>query len=228
MSLLTSLAALAMVASAGLAGAAERQNLPQPGDPSFLVPAGKVEHTVTTVKVEGPAAIPSHERVERWMTRNRSRTVITDLRTGKVRSEVTFAPGEHRIYDARKNRVTIIKDPGASPPWNTAAFEAAVQKAYLEQGITRETGRTVVGGREAIVVESVPGKWVSDEPTSVTTAIVDAETFTLYARRTAVPDGRFSQSETHTVELLDASSGTRARMAMAKHRKARRVVRRAA
>jgi hypothetical protein len=229
MSLLTVLAALAMFALAGVAGAAELpRNLPHPGDPAFLVPAGKVEHTVTTLKVEGSDAIPSHERIERWMTRNRARTVFTDLTTGKVRSEVTFRPGETRIYDARRNRVTIIKDDGANPPWNSAAFEAAVQKAYVEQGITREIGRTVVDGRMAIVVQSVPGKWVSDVPESITTAVIDAATFELYERSTVHPDDLFKQTETHRVELLDASTRVRAKMAMAKHRTARRVVRRRA
>ena len=187
MSLLTLLAALAMLALAGVAGAAELpRNLPHPGDPAFLVPAGK------------------------------------------VRQEVTFRPGETRIYDARRNRVTIIRDDGANPPWNSAAFEAAVQKAYVEQGITREIGRTVVDGRMALVVRSVPGKWVSDVPESITTAVIDAATFELHERSTVHPDALFEQAETHRVELLDTSRRVRAKMAMAEHRKARRVVRRRA
>jgi hypothetical protein len=211
------------------AGSPAAADLPSPGDPAFRVPAGKIEHTVTTVRVSGTNAVASHERIERWMTATRARTVVKDARTGKVLRELTYAPGEHRVFDAAKNRVTVvIKDRRESaPPWNTAAFEAAVQKAYVEQGITRVTGETVVRGRRALVVESVPGRWRSDEPTSRTTAVLDAGTFALLQRTTGVPDGRFAQSESYDVaELLDASSRASTRMAMARHKGARKVIRR--
>jgi hypothetical protein len=225
--LLPLLAALALPAFAGSAAAAE---LPAPGDPAFRVPAGKVEHTVTTVRVSGTNALASHEHIERWITATRARTVVRDARTGKVLRELTYAPGEHRVFDAAKHRVTVVirdRRRDAAPPWNTAAFEAAVQKAYVDQGITRVTGETVVGGRRALVVESVPGRWHSDEPASRTSAVVDAETFALLQRTTAMPDGRATHSESYDVaELLDASSRVRARMAMAPHKGARKVVRR--
>ena len=67
------LAALAVLASAGTANAVEQPTLPKPSDPAFLVPEGKVEHSITTVKVSGTRAIPSHERQERWLGRTHSR-----------------------------------------------------------------------------------------------------------------------------------------------------------
>jgi hypothetical protein len=220
MSLPILLAALALLPGAASAQQVPNQNLPKPNDPAFAVPAGKVEHTVTVVKVEGSNAVPRHERQELWMTRTRARNVIRDVATGKVTREITYRPGESRVYDAEKNTVTILRERGTTtPPWNSFLFEAAVQKAYVEQGITRVTGETTVRGRRALIVESVPGKWRSDDPSSRTTATVDAETFVLYERSTGVPNGEYRQTETYEVaEQLDASSAVTARMAMGAHR----------
>jgi hypothetical protein len=225
MSLPTLLVALALllVSAPGASAQAPSQNLPKPSDPAFLVPAGKVEHTVTTVRVVGSNAVPRHERIELWMTRDRTRNVITDVRTGKVVREITYRPGESRVYDAEKQTVTVMKERGTTtPPWNSFLFEAAVQKAYIEQGITRVTGETTVRGRRALQVESVPGKWRSDDPSSRTTATVDAETFVLYERSTGVPNGEYRQTETYDVfEQLDATGAVTARMAMGVHKGAK-------
>jgi len=218
----------ALLATLGLAlaaapASAQIEGLPTPSDPVARVPAGQVEHSVVVRKVEGSRAVPSHERHELWLGRTHARSVVTDLTTGKVRLEVTVKPGETRMFDPRTNRVTIMRGPtsskGDAPPWNAAAFEATVQKAYVEQGYTRVVGEKVVDGRRALITESVAGKWRSDEPASVTTAVVDAETFMLYERTTEMPGGAFRQTELHEVnELLPAAAtSTRARLAMAKH-----------
>jgi hypothetical protein len=214
------LATLAVSATAGTAFAA---SLPSPDDPAFQVPQGKVEHTVATVKVEGSRAAERAERIERWMSDSHARTVVKDLKTGKVRREITYTPGESRIFDASKNTVTVIRESKTkTPPWNTAAFEAATQRAYAEQGITRVTGEKTVAGRRVLIVESVPGKWRSDEPESRTEAVVDAETYTLLERVTGMPEGRFGQTETFKVtELLSESRKVVARMAMGKHKGAK-------
>jgi hypothetical protein len=98
-----------------------------------------------------------------------------------------------------------------------------VQKAYVEQGYVKVIGEKTVDGRRALITQSVPGKWRSDEPEAVTTAVVDAETFRLYERSTVHPSGAFSQTATHdVVELLPAGAASaRARLAMAKHPKAK-------
>ena len=129
-----------------------------------------------------------------------------------------------RSFDAQANTLVVIEDDMKRPPWNAATFEEAVQRAYVEQGITRVTGQTTVAGRPALVVRSVPGAWRTDEPSSVTTAVVDAQTYHLYERTSSLPNGAFTQHETYRVtELLDASAG-RAHMAMADHRGAKRKV----
>jgi hypothetical protein len=190
-----------------------------PSADAKLVPAGMVEHTVVVRTVAGTRAVPSRERTERWLTRAGSRTVVTDLATGKVRTEIVTGPYRTRIYDRATNRLTVTSHKRQAPPYASAAYEAGVQRAYLEQGVTRVIGDQQVAGRRALVVESVPGRWRSDEPQSRTVATIDAETFALYERTTGQPDGAFSQTEVHeTAELLPASAqAARARLAMAPH-----------
>ncbi len=153
------------------AAAHPNHDLPQPGDAQYAVPAGKVEHSVTVSEVSGSKAVPSRTRHELWMSRNRARSVSTDLRTGKVTTEVVVTRKETRIYTANPRRVTVHRNREAGMPWNSSRFEAAVQRAYVEQGITKVIGETTVRGRRAFIVENVPGKWVSDEPDGRTVAV---------------------------------------------------------
>lgn len=191
-------------------------DLPQPGDPAYAVPAGKIEHSVTVTKVSGAKARPSHTRHELWMTRNRARSVTTDVKTGKVTFEMVVTPTETRTYSAKTRRVTVQKTRRPNIPYNSWLFEAAVQKAYVEQGITKITGETTVRDRRALIVESVPGKWTSDRPDGTTIAVVDAETYALYERTSTLPDGEFTQTETHEVQEF-LSPSARVRFAMGKH-----------
>ena len=203
--------------------------LPAPNDPRRLVPAGQVEHTVSVRKVEGSKAVPSHERTERWLTRTHSRTVVTNLKTGKVRTEIVTSPAQTSIYDAEKDVLRVMRNgkDAQTPPYNAVAFDAAVQKASLEHGYTRVIAEKQVGGRRALVVESVPGKWTTDEPESRTVITIDAETFRPLARTTDLSDGRFVQNDVFEVaELLPAGTKTaKARLAMAKHPGAKRISR---
>ena len=98
-------AALAPAAAqAGTVGGYLAQNpsaLPSAADAQFRVPAGKVEHRVTIVTVSGTKALASNERQELWLSATRSRMVVKNAVTGKVRVEIVDRPGETRIYDAR-------------------------------------------------------------------------------------------------------------------------------
>jgi hypothetical protein len=221
-------AALGLAAAPAI-GAEPLRNLPNPSDPRFDVAPGKLEHTVVIQKVEGSSAIPSHTKTSQWLTRDRAHVIVTDLRTGRVRAETVATRREVRTYDAESNtiRVERRKHPGGLP-FNSFRFEQAVQRAYAEQGITRVVGERVVDGRRALVTRSVEGRWRSDEPSSVTTAVVDAEDYTLLERATAMPDGAFSQTQQFTVNrVLEASpENVGATMAM-KPRGHARVVRRA-
>jgi hypothetical protein len=171
------------------------------------VPSGKVEHTVVVRKVEGSKAAASRERTERWLSRTHSRTVVTNLETGKVRMIVTTTPYETRIDDRETGRVTVRRHGRTAPPYKPAAFEAETQRGYLADGITRQIGEKLVDGRRALVLESVPGKWRSSEPQSRTVVTVDAETFALLERTTGLPNGEFSQTEVHELtELVPANA----------------------
>jgi hypothetical protein len=216
------LAALAVLAPAGTAAALEQPTLPKPSDPAFLVPAGKVEHSVTTVKVSGTRAIPSHERHDRWLGRTHSRVIVTDLTTGKVTREITFKPGESRVYNASTKTVRVSIGNGLkTPPWNAMSFEAAVQKAYIDQGFVKVVGETTRHGRRALIAENAPPKWRSDNPNSKTVAVVDAETFDLY-ERTTFDGGEFRQEAEHSrVELVDENAGVLAKMSMKRHKGAK-------
>jgi hypothetical protein len=171
-----------------------------------LVPAGKIEHSIVTRKVSGSRAVASRERTERWLTRTHSRTVVTNLETGKVRMVVTTSPYETRIDDRETGKVTVRNHKRSEPPYKPAGFEAEVQRGYLADGITRQIGEKLVDGRRAFVLESVPGKWRSSEPQSRTVVTVDAETFALLERTTGLPSDEFSQTEVYEkLELLPAT-----------------------
>ena len=92
-------------------------------------------------------------------------------------------------------------------PWNATSFEAAVQKAYIDQGFVKVVGETTKNGRRALITETAPPKWKSDNPNSKTIAVVDAETFDLY-ERTTFDGALFRQEAEHSrAELVDESSG---------------------
>ncbi len=225
----TLLATLGLALAAAPAADAQVQGLPLPSDPVAAVPAGQVEHTVTTVKVEGPKSVPSHRRIEVWLSANRGHSVVRDADTGRLISDNTFTRTESRHYDADEKRLSILRyeTPTKGLPLNAFTFESAVQKAYVEQGYVTVVGEKVVNGRRALITRSKEGKWRSDDATSVTTAVVDAETFRLYERTTVGAGGQFKQTSTYDVyEILPATStAARARLAMSA-KKGAKIVRR--
>jgi hypothetical protein len=210
----TAAAALAVTASAAAA------DVPKPDDAVFRVPAGQIEHTITTVQVSGERAAASHLRNELYLSRTRAHLTVRDVRSNRLVKEITWKPGETRIYDRESDTLRISRsNPDRdTPPYGAAAGEAALQQAYLEEGLTRVVGEKVVAGRRALVVEGVPGKFRGDEPNNRTTAVVDAETFRLYERTSEIGGGLFKQVARHqVVELLDATRSARAKLAMRKH-----------
>jgi hypothetical protein len=221
--LTATLAAGAAILGLAAASPAQARDLPMPSDAAYAVPAGKIEHRVALVKVSGRNAIASHTKTETWLTRTTSRTVVTDVRTGKLKAETVAMPKQLRTYNAETGVLTIEKlDKPRGLPENSATFEAAVQKAYVEQDITRVVGETVIDGRRALITRSVEKNWRTDEPGGVTTAVVDAETFALYARSTVNESRGFRQDEMYSTELITASAANRkAKLAMKKRRHAK-------
>jgi hypothetical protein len=212
-------------AQAGTVGGQLAQNpsvLPKSSDKQFLVPAGKVEHRVSIVTVSGSKAAASKERQELWLSASRSRMVVTNLKTGKLRVEIVDRPGETRIYDRQKNRVTIMRTKSTTPAYTSAAFEAALYRAYVEQGIMKVAGERTVDGRKLLVLESVAGKWKSSDPGSRGTALVDATSYEVNETVSTLDGGLFNQTvQNRLIETLDAGKASSAKLAMAKHASAK-------
>ena len=53
-----------------------------------------------------------------------------------------------------------------TPAYTSAAFESALYRAYVEQGIMKVAGEQTVDGRKLLALESVAGKWKSSDPGS--------------------------------------------------------------
>ncbi len=71
-------------------------------------------------------------------------------------------------------------------------------------------------GRRALVLESVPAKWITSDPGSRGTALVDAETYAVLQTQSILGDGQFNQTVDTTVDELVEREG-------AGHREARRT-----
>mgnify|MGYP000914577924 FL=1 len=135
---LAALAITPVVAHAGSTGgfaytgqSQAQAGLPDPTDGPYLVPAGKVEHRVSRVEVSGTKARASAERQELWLTANRARMVVTDAKTGRLRTEITDGGGVTRIFDAAARKLTVLHTKATAPPYTSAAFEAALYRAYV-------------------------------------------------------------------------------------------------
>ena len=209
----------AALAVAALVPAAASAGLPEPTDAAYRVPVGKVEHRVWTVTVSGSRSVPKRERQELWLTATRARLVATTIATGKVRTEVVDRPGESRIYDAKTNRLTILRHKVSDPPpYASATFEAALHRAYVQQGIMRVTGEQVVSGRRELVLESVPEKWITSDPGSRGTALVDAQTYQVLQARSILGGDQFTQTVDTTVdEIVNARAPVTAKLAAHRH-----------
>ncbi len=214
----TLLTTAALAAALTPAAASAQQTLPLPDDAAFAVPAGAVERTVTRTEVSGTGVTASRTRHTLLLGRDRAHSVVVDLSTGRITAETLATPTETRMYDARRDRITIERRARRGGlPFTSQAFEAAVQEAYLEQGITRVTGERTVAGRRALVTVSVPERWRSSEPRSTTTAVVDAESHRLLERTTTTPDGAYVQREVVERHQTLAATSAHARMRMHDH-----------
>ena len=125
--------------------------------------------------------------------------VVTNAATGKLRVEIVDRPGETRIYDAQKRRVTVSRTSSTTPAYTSSAFESALHRAYVQQGIMRVAGERTVDGRRLLLLESVPGKWKSSDPGSRATALVDAQSYAVTETSSILDDGLFQQTVTNRV-----------------------------
>jgi hypothetical protein len=186
-------------------------------DPALDVPAGKIEHVVTEFRTTGtPEA--RHTLDELYLGSDKAHWISRDAATGAVVRETTWNAGTATTYDAKANAIDRFTDGATTPPWQTLAQEAAIWKDAYETGKTTKTGDATALGRPGLVLQSVPGKWTTDEPTSTTTMVVDAETFIPYEINTVLPRQGFTQDVTiKSYETLDRTAQNEGVFAMAAH-----------
>jgi len=181
-------------------------------DPGPGVAKDRIEHTVIVVKVSGSKALASNRRIEQWLASDRLRTVVRDVRTHRLVTEVVVDRRGTRIYDAETGRTMKSSDTGL--PQLSRDQEAAIVRAEVADGslrVAEDRGAT-------LALESVPGKWMSDEPGSKTTMVVAKDTGHVLARTSSLPDGAFTQRErTVREETLSRNRSNAARFAMARH-----------
>jgi hypothetical protein len=145
-------------------------------DPALAVPADKIEHVVREITIH--SIQPTHIRTELFLASDRAHWISRDATTNRVVGETTFAKGQDGL---------------TTPPWQSVAQEANNWRHVFDEGKTRQVGETTVDGRRALILESVRGKWVTDEDDQITTMVVDAETFTPYDITTKIAKIDFSQ-----------------------------------
>ena len=216
-------AALALAGAAGLTLAAPAAGAPAPAAPSIPVADGTIEHVVAHVTVSGTRAVPSDVRIERWHTRDTAHGVRVDRRTGRVETEHVVGPRGSWIFDAGTNRLRIDRRERGPAP-ESLAQEGETVRRQVAAGAYAVAAETVVGTRPAVVLQSVPGVYRSDEPGSSTRIVADKETYIPYERTSALPDGRFTQ----TVRIVKAEqlplAGNARLLRVGRHPGARKVV----
>jgi hypothetical protein len=220
----TLLAGLAAVAFAGgaTAGSAQADGFVV-NDPALNVPADKVEHTIRDFSTTG--SYGRHTLDELWLGSDKAHWISRDATSGKIVRETTFSKGKSLTYDAGENTITEMNDKVSAPPWQTMAQQAAIWKHAFEQGVSRKIGDTTALGRPALVLESVPEKWKTDEPSQTTTMVVDAETFVVYDIKSVLPRHDFTQDDILTsFEMLDRTAAGEGVFAMTAHDGAKRAV----
>jgi hypothetical protein len=219
-------AAVAALALPGAGGAGVAGASVNPDDPALAVPAGKIEHVVRDFRTTGDYG--RHTIQELWLGSDRSHWISRDATTGRIVRETTFDRGRSLTFDATENSLRTMTDVGTTPPWPTLAQEAAIWRDAFATGKTRQVGETTALGRRALVLQSVEGKWKTDEPSQVTTMIVDAETFTVYEVKNVLAKHDFEQDDTvKSYETLDRTPATEALFAMTPHDGAKVIAARA-
>ena len=190
---------------------------------SIPVADGRIEHVVARVTVSGTRAAPSDVRIERWHTKDTAHGIRIDRRTGQVETEHVVGPGGSWIFDAESNRLRVdLRERGPAP--ESLPQEGENLRRQVAAGAYAVAAETTVGTRPAVVLQSVPGVYRSDEPSSSTRIVADKETYIPYERTTSLPGGQFTQ----TTRIIKAEqlplAGNARLLELRRHRGARKIV----
>jgi hypothetical protein len=191
------LAAGAALAAVVPATAALGQGAPAPASASG-VPAGRIELTVRSVHVTGSRAVPRYERTRQYLTADESHTVTMTVPQHKLRFEGFTSPRRDLRFDAKTNRVTVLKG-SATPPYQTVAAEAATFAREVAQGCWTPIGNLVYEGQGSTRYKLVPAKsGPCRGDAEVGQAIVARESGAVLRREVGRADGSFTEVDALT------------------------------
>ena len=192
------------------------------------VPAGRIELTIRSVHVTGSKAVPRYERTRLYLTADESHTVTTTVPQHKLRFEGFTSPRRDLRFDARTNRLSVLKG-SAAPPYQTVAEEAAAFARQVAQGCWTPVGNLVYEGSGSTrykLVAATSGPCRGDA--QVGQAIVDRETGAVLRREVGRADGSFNEVDVLSqYQTLALTARTRPLLKFGAHRGAK-LVRRAA
>jgi hypothetical protein len=215
---------LAAVLGALLLAPAARADNPPP----IPVPAGQMQHTVieTTFPRDKNTHLIAGYRDERWVGADAGRELVTDLKTGKVRSDCQATVALSRCFWAQERGVgpkagtIVILEGGLGEYLRSWQEESLGVRYLLNQGFLHTTGNTTFLGRPAITIADNGPSPSPDGGTATTSLIVDADTyFTLWREDRNIdmpavhpPDRTIHKeqvdqiAETKVMELVDPAS----------------------
>ncbi len=220
-------AALALGAAALAAPSIAQADTPQRFErPNVPPPDGQVEHVVRKHSFSGSyeirGVVPRTERIESWVTADRSRQVHTDWASGKLRAESVDAGGVFKAFNAETNEIVVSDSPPGGAV-DTLAEEGELIRRQVEMGWFAKTGDTTYLGRPAIELASTgAGKGDTDAKLTV---IADAETYAPYVRTASGTSGGQSfeqRDEVVSFEVVDAA-GQESNLRMSAHPGAKEV-----
>ncbi len=213
--LVAALGAALLVPAAALAGPPRADDPPQ--NP---VPAGQMQHTV--IDTTFPPDKNTHQlhgyRDERWVGAEAGRELVTDLTTGKTRSDCQVTVTVSRCYWGQiapgvgpKAGTISIYEGGLGHLLRSWLDESFGVRSLLDQGFYHVTGNTTFLGRPALTIADNGPSPSPDGGTATSSVIVDAETyFTLWRedRNIDMPVTNGKQSvdqiaETKVMELIN-------------------------
>jgi hypothetical protein len=218
------LGALLLVPSTALADPPRRAGDP----PENPVPVGQLQHMVIETTFPADKNTHSHHafRDERWVGHDSGRELVTDLKTGKVRSDCQVTVRASRCYSGQiapgvgpKAGTIEIYEGGLGhllSSWLDDSVAWGVRE-LLKQGFYHVTGSTTFIGRPALTIADNGPSPSPDGGTATTSLIVDADTYvTLWSefRNIDMPEVRppdrtvrkvqFDQiAETKVMEVID-------------------------
>ncbi len=182
---------IAVLGAALLAPAAALARPPRADDPpANPVPAGQMQHTVIETTFPPATNTPPKQnfRDERWVGHDAGRETVTDLPSGKVRSDCQVTVRVSRCYWAQiapgvgpKAGEITIYDSGLGHLLRSWLDDSIGVRSLLQQGYYHITGNTTFLGRPALTIGDNGPAPSPDGGTATASVIVDADTyFTLW------------------------------------------------